>query len=91
MVRLIGPGRIAIQSQYGFEGEAHWVWDDLPNSGSWRNWNPDTSHWQAKLATASRNRRRSATSSTRQAKHAISIPLPNGYVLHDLRPIAKRR
>lgn len=48
MVRLIGPGRVAIQSQYGHEGEAHWGWDDLPNSGSWRNWNPDTSHWRPK-------------------------------------------
>ena len=33
MVRLVGPGRIAIQSKYGFEPEEHWAWNDLGPSG----------------------------------------------------------
>lgn len=44
LVRLIGPGRVAIQSKYGLEGveyESHWGWSDLPSEGSWRNWNPE--------------------------------------------------
>lgn len=46
MIRLTGPGRVAIQSQYGFEGEAHWSWDELGPDGSWRNWNPDPKRWR---------------------------------------------
>ncbi len=46
MIRLTGPGRVAIQSQYGFEGEAHWGWDLLGPDGSWRNWNPDPNRWR---------------------------------------------
>jgi uncharacterized protein (AIM24 family) len=46
LVRLIGPGRVAIQSQYGYEGEAHWGWNDLGPDGSWINWNPDSSRWR---------------------------------------------
>jgi uncharacterized protein (AIM24 family) len=46
MIRLTGPGRVAIQSQYGFEPEAHWGWDLLGPDGSWRNWNPDMSRWR---------------------------------------------
>jgi hypothetical protein len=38
MIRLTGPGRIAIQSQYGLEGEAHYGWDKLGPDGSWRTW-----------------------------------------------------
>jgi uncharacterized protein (AIM24 family) len=41
MVRLTGPGRVAMQSQYGAEGLAHWGWDGLGPDGSWRNWNPN--------------------------------------------------
>ena len=41
MVRLTGPGRVAMQSQYGTEGLAHWGWDGLGPDGSWRNWNPN--------------------------------------------------
>jgi hypothetical protein len=33
-------------SQYGFEGEAHWGWDEVGPGGSWRNWNPDPSRWR---------------------------------------------
>jgi hypothetical protein len=40
MIRLTGPGRVAIQSQYEFENEAHYGWDKLGPQGSWRNWNP---------------------------------------------------
>ena len=47
LVRLIGPGRIAIQSQYGFQGEGTWGWTSLPAEGSWRNWNPDPSLYRA--------------------------------------------
>ena len=50
LVRLIGPGRIAIQSQYGFAGEGTWFWDDLPEPGSWLNWNPDPSRYRAGLS-----------------------------------------
>jgi len=46
MIRLTGPGRVAIQSQYGFEAEAHYGWNELGPDGSWRNWNPDPSRWQ---------------------------------------------
>ncbi len=49
MIRLTGPGRVAIQSQYGFEAEATWGWDKLGPDASWRNWNPDTSRWRAKV------------------------------------------
>jgi uncharacterized protein (AIM24 family) len=42
LVRLIGPGRVAIQSQYGFEGGSHWGWNGLGPGGSWRNWNPES-------------------------------------------------
>jgi uncharacterized protein (AIM24 family) len=40
MIRLTGPGRVAIQSQYESENEAHIGWDKLGPQGSWRNWNP---------------------------------------------------
>ncbi|HEY3978519.1 MAG TPA: AIM24 family protein [Streptosporangiaceae bacterium] len=50
LVRLIGPGRIAIQTQYGWVGEPTWGWDDLPDPGSWRNWNPDPSRYRPVLA-----------------------------------------
>jgi uncharacterized protein (AIM24 family) len=46
MIKLTGPGRVAIQSQYGFEDEAHWGWDLLGPDGSWRNWNPDPDRWR---------------------------------------------
>jgi uncharacterized protein (AIM24 family) len=46
MIRLTGPGRVAIQSQYGFEGEAHYGWNELGPDGSWRNWNPDPDRWR---------------------------------------------
>jgi uncharacterized protein (AIM24 family) len=46
MIRLTGPGRVAIQSQYGFEAEAHWGWDLLGPDGSYYNWNPDMSRWR---------------------------------------------
>jgi uncharacterized protein (AIM24 family) len=46
MIRLTGPGRVAIQSQYGFEGESHYGWDELGPEGSWRNWNPDPARWR---------------------------------------------
>jgi uncharacterized protein (AIM24 family) len=45
LVRLTGPGRVAIQSQYGFDTEPIWGWSLLPKDASWRNWNPDTSQW----------------------------------------------
>ena len=47
MIRLTGPGRVAIQSQYGFEELAHWGWSLLGPDGSWRNWNPDPGRWKA--------------------------------------------
>jgi uncharacterized protein (AIM24 family) len=50
LVRLIGPGRIAIQSQFGWLGEPVWFWDNLPDAGSWRNWNPDPSRYRPVLA-----------------------------------------
>jgi uncharacterized protein (AIM24 family) len=40
MIRLTGPGRVAIQSQYEFEKEEHYGWEKLGPEGSWRNWNP---------------------------------------------------
>jgi uncharacterized protein (AIM24 family) len=46
MIRLTGPGRVAIQSQYEFEEESHYGWDELGPDGSWRNWNPDPSRWR---------------------------------------------
>jgi uncharacterized protein (AIM24 family) len=46
MIRLTGPGRVAIQSQYGFEPEAHWGWSELGPNGSWRNWNPDPDRYR---------------------------------------------
>jgi len=46
MIRLTGPGRVAIQSQYEPKSEAHWGWDKLGPDGSWRNWNPDPSRWR---------------------------------------------
>jgi uncharacterized protein (AIM24 family) len=46
MIRLTGPGRVAIQSQYEFEGESHYGWNELGPDGSWRNWNPDPSRWR---------------------------------------------
>jgi uncharacterized protein (AIM24 family) len=49
MVRLIGPGRVAIQSKYHFGPEAIWGWDLLSENGSWRNWNPDPSQWKKGL------------------------------------------
>ena len=49
MIRLTGPGRVAIQSQPGFEGVAHWGWDVLGPDGSWRNWNSDMSQWKSGL------------------------------------------
>jgi len=49
MIRLTGPGRVAIQSQYGFEAEGHWGWTRLGPDGSWRNWNSDPDRWVAKL------------------------------------------
>jgi hypothetical protein len=36
-----GPGRVAIQSQYEIEHEAHYGWNKLGPEGSWRNWNPE--------------------------------------------------
>jgi uncharacterized protein (AIM24 family) len=50
LVRLIGPGRIAIQTQYGWAGEPVWFWDNLPDEGSWRNWNPDPSRYRPVVA-----------------------------------------
>jgi uncharacterized protein (AIM24 family) len=49
MIRLTGPGRVAIQSQPGFEAAAHWGWDVLGPDGSWRNWNSDMSQWKSGL------------------------------------------
>jgi uncharacterized protein (AIM24 family) len=46
MIRLIGPGRVAIQSQYEVEVETHYGWDNLGPDGSWRNWNPDPGRWR---------------------------------------------
>jgi uncharacterized protein (AIM24 family) len=46
MIRLTGPGRVAIQSQYEFEGESHYGWDELGPDGSWRNWNSDPDRWR---------------------------------------------
>jgi uncharacterized protein (AIM24 family) len=46
MVRLTGPGRVAISSQYEFEPEAHFAWNEVGPDGSWRNWNPDPKRWR---------------------------------------------
>jgi uncharacterized protein (AIM24 family) len=46
LIRLIGPGRVAIQSQYEHEYEACYGWNKLGPEGSWRNWNPDPSRWR---------------------------------------------
>jgi uncharacterized protein (AIM24 family) len=45
MVRLTGPGRVAIQSQYGYEPEPIWGWSELGPNGTWRDWNPDNTMW----------------------------------------------
>jgi len=50
MVRLVGPGRIAIQSKYGFEPEEHWGWNDIGPDGTWSNWNPEPSRWRPRVA-----------------------------------------
>jgi uncharacterized protein (AIM24 family) len=50
MVRLVGPGRIAIQSKYGFEPEEHWAWQDLGPDGTWSNWNSSPSRWTSALS-----------------------------------------
>jgi len=49
MIRLVGPGRVAIQSQYGFEAEAHWTWNKLGPDGTYHDWNPDMSNWKPGL------------------------------------------
>jgi uncharacterized protein (AIM24 family) len=46
MVRLVGPGRVAIQSQYAPEEIRYYGWDNLGPDGGWRNWNADTSAWR---------------------------------------------
>jgi uncharacterized protein (AIM24 family) len=46
LIRLTGPGRVAIQSQYEQKTEAYWGWNKLGPEGSWRNWNPDPSRWR---------------------------------------------
>jgi uncharacterized protein (AIM24 family) len=46
MIKLTGPGRVAIQTQYGFEAEPTWGWSVLPSNATWRNWNPDPSRWR---------------------------------------------
>ena len=46
MVKLTGPGRVAIQSQYGFDEESHYGWTTVGPHGTWRNWNPDPSRWR---------------------------------------------
>jgi hypothetical protein len=44
-----GPGRVAIQSQYGGEEEPHWGWTALGPDGSWRNHNPNPpASWNTK-------------------------------------------
>jgi uncharacterized protein (AIM24 family) len=50
LVRLTGPGRVAIQSQYGHEDVGHWGWSGLGPDGTWRNHNPKpaTVGWTAK-------------------------------------------
>jgi len=50
MVRLVGPGRIAIQSKYGFEPEEHWGWNDIGPGGTWSNWNGEPSRWRPKIS-----------------------------------------
>jgi hypothetical protein len=47
-VRLTGPGRVAIQPQYGGEEMPHWGWNGLGPDGTWRNHNPDVTAWSAK-------------------------------------------
>jgi uncharacterized protein (AIM24 family) len=49
MVRLVGPGRIAIQSKYGFEPEEHWAWNDIGPHGTWSNWNSQPSKWRPRV------------------------------------------
>jgi hypothetical protein len=49
MVKLTGPGRVAIQSQYGFDEESHYGWTEVGPHGTWRNWNPDPSRWRPKI------------------------------------------
>jgi uncharacterized protein (AIM24 family) len=50
MVRLVGPGRVAIQSKYGFEPEEHWSWNDLGPHGTWTNWNSPPSLWTSHIS-----------------------------------------
>jgi uncharacterized protein (AIM24 family) len=46
LVRLDGPGRLAIQSQYEVEPVEGYGWNELGPDGSWRNWNPDPSRYR---------------------------------------------
>ncbi len=46
MVKLTGPGRVAIQSQYGFEEESHYGWTEVGPNGTWRNWNANPDRWR---------------------------------------------
>jgi uncharacterized protein (AIM24 family) len=50
LLRLTGPGRVAIQSQYELEYEGHWSWSGLGPDGSWRDHNPspETKVWSLK-------------------------------------------
>jgi uncharacterized protein (AIM24 family) len=48
LVRLTGPGRVALQSQYEAEELPHWGWSGLGPNGTWRNHNPDMTAWSAK-------------------------------------------
>jgi uncharacterized protein (AIM24 family) len=50
LVRLTGPGRVAIQSQYPGEEFPHWGFSGLGPDGTWRDHNPkpDTKGWTAK-------------------------------------------
>jgi hypothetical protein len=47
LVRLDGPGRLAIQSQYEVEPVEGYGWNELGPDGSWRNWNPDPSRYRS--------------------------------------------
>jgi uncharacterized protein (AIM24 family) len=46
LIRLMGPGRVAIQSKYEVEPESHWGWSKLGPDGTWSNWNPDPSRYR---------------------------------------------
>jgi uncharacterized protein (AIM24 family) len=49
LVRVTGPGRVAIQSQYGGEEMPHWGWTGLGPDGSWRNHNANSpTAWREK-------------------------------------------